>query len=139
MSMIYDSILLVKDYNNLRESAGWCVLPEKQVQKGLDRSDYVIAAKEDEKTIGMARVFSDSGCVFFISDVVVLPEYQGKGIGKTMIQSIMTYINNQLEGGDIANVALMAAIGKEEFYEKFGFEVRPNDHHGAGLSQWIHK
>ncbi|MGB4657756.1 MAG: GNAT family N-acetyltransferase [Mobilitalea sp.] len=139
MSVFYDDELTVTDYNNLRESAGWCMLPEKQIKKGLDRSDYVIAAKEDGKTIGMARVFSDSGCVFFVSDVVVLPEYQGKGIGKSMVQSIMTYINNQLEAGDIAYVALMAATGKEEFYEKFGFEVRPNNHHGAGMSQWMYK
>jgi len=36
-------------------------------------------------------------------------------------------------------VNLMSAKGREHFYEKFGFEIRPNDNLGAGMSQWIKK
>lgn len=31
---------------------------------------------------------------------------------------------------------LGAARGKEAFYEKFGFKVRPNDFSGSGMSMW---
>jgi hypothetical protein len=51
----------------------------------------------------------------------------------------MTYIKSKLDQGEIAYVALMAAKGKEGFYQKFGFEERPNDHLGAGMTQWIKK
>jgi N-acetylglutamate synthase-like GNAT family acetyltransferase len=115
------------------------MLPIKQAQSGIDRSDYIIAAKKEDKTIGMARVLTDSGCVALILDVVVLPEYQGNGIGNTMLRMIMSYIERNLDEGEIAYVALMAAKGKEGFYQKFGFEERPNDHHGAGMTQWIKK
>jgi len=36
-------------------------------------------------------------------------------------------------------VNLMSAKGRESFYEKSGFEIRPNDNLGAGMSQWLKK
>ncbi|MDF2944299.1 MAG: GCN5-related N-acetyltransferase [Herbinix sp.] len=139
MNIRYEGTITVSDYNYLRSTAGWGMLPLKQAQAGIDRSDFLVVAKEEDKTIGMARVITDGGCVALILDVVVLPEYQGKGIGKTILQMILSYIENNLDTGEIAYVALMAAKGKEGFYQKLGFEERPNDHHGAGMTQWIKK
>jgi hypothetical protein len=34
-------------------------------------------------------------------------------------------------------VVLVAAKGKEEFYEKFGFINRPNDIYGAGMTLFM--
>jgi hypothetical protein len=31
----------------------------------------------------------------------------------------------------------MAAKNKETFYKQFGFEGRPNDKVGAGMTQWM--
>ena len=31
----------------------------------------------------------------------------------------------------------MSAKGKEDFYKKFGFTVRPDEDHGAGMCQWV--
>jgi hypothetical protein len=39
--------------------------------------------------------------------------------------------------GQKVYVNLMSAKGKEPFYKKFGFEERPNDKVGAGMTQWI--
>jgi len=50
----------------------------------------------------------------------------------------LEFIKNQfLEKGQTVFVNLMSAKGKEAFYKKFGFEVRPNDKVGAGMTQWI--
>lgn len=32
---------------------------------------------------------------------------------------------------------LNSAKGKEPFYEKFGFKIRPNEECGAGMDQWL--
>ena len=40
------------------------------------------------------------------------------------------------EPGDKIMFILGAAKGKEGFYEKFGFKVRPNDFNGSGMSMW---
>ena len=34
-------------------------------------------------------------------------------------------------------VGLMAATGKEPFYDRFGFNVRPNAHQGSGMQRFL--
>ena len=137
LNIRYDNDLAVSDYNNLREIVGWNRIPEQQAQAGLRGSDFVIAAKDGERTIGMSRVLTDGGCVALILDVVVHPEYQGLGIGRTLMEAVMKFIDGRMALGEVSHICLMAAKGKEEFYKKFGFEERPNDIRGAGMTQWI--
>ena len=49
-----------------------------------------------------------------IFDVVLLPEFQGKGIGKEIIRRLADRSTSQ-------KVLLYAAPGKEGFYSKLGF------------------
>ncbi|MPN38554.1 hypothetical protein SDC9_186078 [bioreactor metagenome] len=46
--------------------------------------------------------------------MAVIPEYQGKGIGKIIVDTILKTIPQ-------CNVILYAAPGKDAFYEKLGF------------------
>ena len=99
-------------------------------QKGLDNSLYGISVYSNDELIGMARVIGDGYTCFYVQDVIVNPNYQGKGIGKKIMKKIMTYLDNVEEN---AIVALMSAKGKESFYEQFGFIKRPNDTYGCGM------
>ena len=138
MDVQYVNHLSVEDYNYLRKSAQWSEVEGKQAAIGIHHSAFLIAAVVNGKTVGMARVVSDGGYIAIIVDVVVLPDYQGKGIGKAMMQKIMDYLNGTLEKGQFVFVNLMAAKNKEPFYASFGFEVRPNDNVGAGMTQYLH-
>ena len=51
----------------------------------------------------------------------------------------MEYIHSQLNDGYCIQVDLMAAKGREAFYEKFGFVKRPDDNWGCGMTQRIKK
>jgi len=137
MEIIYDNSIEVKDYNHLRDLVGWGAILPKQAQKGLDNSAYLVAAKLDNNVIGTARLIHDGGCTAFIVDVIVSPEYQGHGIGKCMIEMIMTYLKNCIEEGEMIFVGLMAAKGREGFYKQFGFIERPNESMGAGMVLWV--
>jgi GNAT superfamily N-acetyltransferase len=70
---------------------------------------------------------------------MVLPEHQGKGIGRRMLEMVMEYIQNNIQPGETAFVNLMAAGGKEPFYSKFGFIELPNGNYGHGMAQYITK
>ncbi len=85
----------------------------------------------------MARVISDGGYVALIADVIVMPEFQGMGIGKTIMKMVMEYFSGILEEGDKIFINLMAAKGRESFYKQFGFIERPNDELGSGMTQWL--
>ena len=137
MNITYTNSISAEDCNKLRNSAGWPQMHPDQIKIGLENSAFIVAAKDGEVTVGMARIVSDGGYVFFIVDVLVLPEYQRKGIGKTMMKKVMEYTHNKLKEGYCIQVDLLAAKGKEKFYEEFGFVKRPDDTYGCGMTQRI--
>ena len=67
----------------------------------------------------------------------IVPEYQGQGLGRALMNHAMEYIRGMLKPGWHVMVSLMAAQGKEDFYKKFGFITRPDESHGCGMCQWI--
>jgi len=138
MNVKYVNQISVEEYNYLRKSVGWAEVEKNQAQTGLNNSAFVISALVDDKTVGGARVVSDGGYIAIIVDVIVLPEYQGNRIGKTMIQKVMEYIKNNISEGQFVFVNLMSAKDRESFYVQFGFEVRPNEKVGAGMTQLIY-
>ncbi len=137
MSFVYSEGISVKDYNKLREAVGWGILNEEQAQAGINNSK-VFSCSYNNEVIGTARVIWDGGYVAYIADVMVLPEYQSKGIGRALITRIKEYIKSQLKEGWEMMLVLVSAKGKEEFYKKFGFDQRPNGSLGCGMSQWIY-
>ena len=138
MDANYVNSITVKDYNYLRKSVGWPELESKQAQIGINNSAFIISAVVDSKTVGVTRVVGDGGYIAVIVDVIVLPDFQGNGIGKTMMQKSMEYIKSTVGEGQFVFVNLMAAKDRESFYSQFGFEVRPNEKVGAGMTQYIY-
>jgi len=71
-------------------------------------------AYHQERLIGAGRALSDGVWRAAIYDVVVLPEYQGKGIGTRIMRRIIQEANVDV-------IMLYTAPGKEAFYSKLGF------------------
>jgi GNAT superfamily N-acetyltransferase len=117
----------------LRRSVGWNVLGDTDSQKGLDGTLFAVVAVSGGETVGTARVVGDGRAVFYVQDVIVRPDWQGRGIGRAMMEKVMEYIASAACEG--AFVGLMAAAGREGFYEQFGFHARPNEREGAGMMQ----
>ena len=89
----------------------------------MEHTLFRVSVFDRETIVAMARVIGDFGLDYYIKDVIVRPEYQGKGIGRTMINEIFRFINDHgVEGTDIF-VELCAMPDKIPFYEKFGFSA----------------
>ena len=126
--------LCAKDFLRLRESAGWGNPPlEHQVEAGLKNSLFSVTATYNNQVIGMGRLVGDGFTICYIQEVIVLPEFQGKGIGKAIMERLISYISDNAIPNTYVTTGLFSAKGKEEFYEKFGFYIRPNDAGGAGM------
>ena len=134
--MEYNNILSAKEYCLLRDAVSWAPLVEEQAQSGLDHSDFIVACRDGNTIVGCARVFWDKGYIAYLADVMVKPEYQKQGIGTRLVQSCIDYIDRQLQPGWRIKIVIVSAKGKEPFYEKFGFQLRPNEHDGAGMQLW---
>lgn len=135
--ILIERMATVKELTELRTLVGWGIPDEKALKLGLDNSLYGICAVIDGNIVGTARIIGDRSTCFYIQDVIVHPEYQRKGIGLSMMGKLMDYINEHACDGAV--VGLMSAKGKEQFYEKFGFWIRPNEHFGHGMMQFWKK
>jgi len=76
MNITYTNSISFEDYTKLRDSDGWPKICKEQAEAGLNGSRFLIAAKDGENTVGVARIVSDGGYIAYLADVLVLPEYQ---------------------------------------------------------------
>ena len=116
----------------LRKSVGWAVFDDEAVEKSLAATPFCVCAFDGDELIGMARVLGDGVFSFYIGNVIVLPERQGEGVGTAIINEVMKHVREAAVPGAIAS--LMSVKGKEGFYKKLGFEERPTDERGSGMS-----
>lgn len=123
----------VKEYQRLREAAGWGNLDTEATQIGLRNSLYSVCMIHDDEIVGCGRVVGDGSIYFYIQDIIILPELQKTGLGKRIMDAVMKYINSHAPQN--AFIGLMAAKGVSKFYEKYGFSERSS--HEPGMFQRI--
>ena len=110
------------EYQWLRKSVGWWDTDLASTREGLVNSLYSVTAAENGKVIAIGRVIGDKGLYFYIQDLIVHPDFQGKGIGRKIMSMLKAYIENNAKPG--AFISLMAAKGLEAYYKEFGFQPR---------------
>jgi len=97
-------------YTNIRTS---------KKEKQATRHSTFITARENNNLIGLIRIIGDSTYEYYISEVMVLPEYQGKGIGTKLMNSTLDYCKKD----GFMKIFLTAAKGREKYYRRFGFKI----------------
>jgi len=88
--------------------------PEK-LRIASENSHTVCSAFVDGRIIGFGRAISDGQYQSTIYDIVVLPEFQSQGVGK----SIMNALLEKLPGD--STILIYVTPGKQGFYRKLGF------------------
>lgn len=95
----------------------------EQTELAMEHTLFRVSIWDGDCIVAMARMIGDMGLNYYIKDVVVRPEYQGKGIGRMLMKELRKFINdNGIKGTNIF-VELCAEPDKISFYEKFGFEA----------------
>lgn len=133
-----ENILSYADYFRLRESVGWKNFSKTQAQTALKNSLYIVSAVENKETVAMGRLIGD-GQYYMIVDVIVHPNFQGQKIGTAILTMLLQYVDNHTPIGGRSSIHLIAEIGKEPFYETFGFKKIPHEFCGSGMRKIIHK
>lgn len=75
----------------LYKSVGWTNYTEhpERLEAGYKNSLCVLAAYEEDRLVGIIRAVGDGATILFIQDILVMPQYQRRGIGTRLIKSIM--------------------------------------------------
>lgn len=137
--LIYEDKLTVQEFVHLTEVVGWGCPNLKQIEIALKNTIYSISVEIDGKIIGMGRIIGDGARIFYIQDVVIHPNYQGMRIGTKIMEYLIAYIEKVSIRDCNIMVGIMSAKGKESFYERFGFQKRPNEFQGNGMILSISK
>ncbi len=125
MFILEKNIPTPNDYMDIRASAGMTQRSLDGVKKGLGNEIFSVIIKNEftGEVVGMGRIIGDGGTVFQICDMAVKNEWQGKGGGTLIMNSLMDYISENVQ--EKAYINLLADI--KGFYEKWGFKpTSPN-------------
>lgn len=133
MNNIYisDDYPTSEEYMELRTKVEWYNTSREAVDRGLTNSNFCCILRDNQKLVGMGRIVGDGVFTFFIVDIIIHPDYQGLGLGKKIMNRIISFLDEN--ASENAYITLLAAEGKESFYKKFGFIERPIDGYGAGM------
>ncbi len=137
MNLIIDNNLEASDYLKLVDSIGWKALTEEQVERALKHTMHTVRAIVDNEAVGMARLVGDFGAHGLLTDVVVLPRYQRRGIGSALVNDVLKYINEYTKKDEKFIIELCPTYGMKEFYQRLGFKYKPENMDGMYL--WIEK
>lgn len=76
---------------NLYSSVGWTAYTEhpETLKEGFHRSLRTLAAYDNDRLVGVIRAVGDGKTIVYIQDVLVLPQYQRKGIGTALVKTIL--------------------------------------------------
>ena len=95
----------------------------EQTKLAMEHTLFRVSVFDDDRIIGMARMIGDLGLNYYIKDVVVIPAYQGRGIGRLLINELLKFVNDNGIRGTGIFVELCAMPDKMQFYEKLGFDT----------------
>ncbi|WP_410513930.1 GNAT family N-acetyltransferase [Paenibacillus sp. BR2-3] len=117
----------VEEHSALWGAVGWGNINKSMTEPSLAHSVYGLIVRHEGKVIGMGRIVGDGVMYFYIQDVAVLPEFQGRGIGNIIMDQLLDYIRTHSYPG--AFVGLFASHGNDSFYERYGFQ-----NHAPGMT-----
>lgn len=94
----------------------------EQTRLAMEHTLFRVSIYDGNEIVAMARMIGDMGLDYYIKDVVVKPKYQGKGVGRLLINELLKFVKENGISDTNIFVELCAMPDKIPFYEKFGFE-----------------
>lgn len=70
---------------------------------------------DGNRLVAAGRALADGAECAYLADIVVLPEYQGRGLGTELVRRLIAAVRNH------RRILLFAVPGKEGFYKRHGF------------------
>ena len=112
--------------SNIRDlflSVNWSLgnKPDK-LQRAFSHSDKVVTAWDGEKLVGLINTIADGSLTAFIPYLLVNPDYQKQGIGKNLVNMIVS------EYECYERIVLLTEEDAVDFYTRFGFFDARNIH-----------
>jgi len=120
---------------NLYGSVGWSAYTDhpEWLQLAVEQSSYVVTEwTDDGELIGLARGLSDGHSIFYLQDILVRPDHQGRGVGTRLLADCLARFSH------VRQKVLLTddEDAQRRLYEGAGF-VRLADYEDAALNAYV--
>lgn len=113
-------------------------------QRDTEKDDYepisqhfMAVDDETDKLVGVIKIFEKSEGVGWISHLAVEPEYQKRGVGKLLMNTVEDYARSV----GYSTIGCMSRLNTTRYFEKMGFKVAglPSQYFGTTQVVWMEK
>lgn len=119
------------EFAALYDETGWGSWDVERFAQALEGSWVVCSARDDAgRLVGIGRLISDGALHAFVTEMIVTETGRGSGIGGEILARLV----GEARRRGVDDVQLFAARGRAGFYERHGFERRPESGPGMELS-----
>ncbi|MGP5228676.1 GNAT family N-acetyltransferase [Arthrobacter rhombi] len=115
------------EYLALRKESGLSQKTPEQSAAALAGSWFFchIQEKKSGRAVAMGRIVGDGGWCFHIADMATLPDFQGQGLGRQVIDTLVAHIRHNAPENPY--ITLIADPPGRRLYEQAGFsEISPS-------------
>ena len=120
---LVDNILQAEDFVRLRIEAGFVEIPVEHARKALQNGLLNVSAIYNGELVGMGRLVGDGAMYWYLQEIIILPNFQRKGIGTMIVNHLIDYAKANSVTGKFTTIGGVSAKGKEPFYKKMGFDI----------------
>lgn len=132
--ILVERLPTVREFCDLRRLVGLSPKTEEAAAAGLPNTRYAVVLERGGEAIGMGRIIGDGGTAFQITDIAVLREHQGKGLGKRIVAALVGWLHANAPKS--AYISLIADGPAKDLYAQYGFQPVAN-HGSIGMYLWI--
>jgi GNAT superfamily N-acetyltransferase len=104
---------VIHDY--LKHEAYWTTGRTREMTEKTIEQSLCFGIYHNDSQIGFARVVTDYTIFGYLCDLFILNDYQGQGLGKWLIETILAYLDE--EG---VRWTMLATRDAHELYEDYG-------------------
>ena len=137
MSFSIKKEIKASDFIRIRRDLKWNEIRKTLIEQAINGSMINISAFDNEECLGVGRIVGDGALKGMLTDIMVLKEYQNKGVGKLIVTSLIKELNNTVHDGCCFQLEASPTANNRKFYIKCGLKYKPENQDGVYL--WIRK
>ena len=98
---LIDNILQAEDFIRLRIQAGFVEIPVEHARKALRNGLMNVSAIYNGELVGMGRLVGDGAMYWYLQEIIILPQFQRKGIGTMIVNHLVDYARENSATGKL--------------------------------------
>ena len=92
--------IVVEDYQKIRKEVGWNDLLDNQIKRAIDNSMLNVSVYENDECLGVGRIVGDGVLKGMLTDIMIPPRAQGKGVGKLIVTTLINQLEDMVQEGE---------------------------------------